>query len=86
MTLMTPLCPNGHLSLESVRDIIYMMYNNEWNLFGQLLPTCMHLKNKWQFFVASFGGNVQAAQILIEAGANINRKDKDGKTPLMVKY
>ena len=35
---------------------------------------------------ATFGGNVQVAQTLVEAGADVNRRDKDGKTPLMVQH
>ncbi|XP_043912117.1 fibronectin type 3 and ankyrin repeat domains protein 1 isoform X2 [Protopterus annectens] len=34
--------------------------------------------------VSAVSGNVDAASSLIQAGANVNAKDKDGKTPLMV--
>lgn len=34
--------------------------------------------------VSAVSGNQKAASLLIEAGANVNVKDKDGKTPLMV--
>lgn len=34
--------------------------------------------------VSAVSGNQKAASLLIEAGADVNVKDKDGKTPLMV--
>lgn len=34
--------------------------------------------------VSAVTGNKDVASLLIEAGADVNMKDKDGKTPLMV--
>lgn len=34
--------------------------------------------------VSAVSGSQKVASLLIEAGANVNVKDKDGKTPLMV--
>ncbi|XP_004681011.1 PREDICTED: fibronectin type 3 and ankyrin repeat domains protein 1 [Condylura cristata] len=34
--------------------------------------------------VSAVSGNQRVASLLIEAGADVNRRDKDGKTPLMV--
>lgn len=34
--------------------------------------------------VCAINGKTDVAALLIEAGANVNMKDKDGKTPLMV--
>ncbi|KAI8512524.1 Multidrug resistance-associated protein 4 [Branchiostoma belcheri] len=43
-------------------------------------------KSGWTplFRVAALNGDPQIAQLLIQAGADVNRKDKDGKTPLMI--
>ncbi|XP_078667893.1 fibronectin type 3 and ankyrin repeat domains 1 protein-like isoform X1 [Branchiostoma floridae x Branchiostoma belcheri] len=43
-------------------------------------------KSGWTplFRVAALNGDPQIAQLLIRAGADVNRKDKDGKTPLMI--
>jgi ankyrin repeat protein len=35
--------------------------------------------------VSAVSGNQKVALLLIEAGADVNVKDKDGKTPLMVR-
>ncbi len=35
--------------------------------------------------IATFGGKARVAQVLIEGGANVNKCDKNGKTPLMVR-
>ncbi|KAG8517479.1 Fibronectin type 3 and ankyrin repeat domains protein 1 [Galemys pyrenaicus] len=35
--------------------------------------------------VSAVSGNQQVASLLIEAGADVNMRDKDGKTPLMVR-
>ncbi len=35
--------------------------------------------------LATFGGKARVAQVLIEAGANVSKCDKNGKTPLMVR-
>lgn len=36
--------------------------------------------------VSAVSGNQRVASLLIEAGADVNMKDKDGKTPLMVRH
>ena len=35
--------------------------------------------------VSAISGNQEVASLLIDAGADVNVKDKDGKTPLMVR-
>lgn len=35
--------------------------------------------------VSAVSGNQEVASLLIDAGADVNVKDKDGKTPLMVR-
>ena len=35
--------------------------------------------------VSAVSGNQKVASLLIDAGADVNMKDKDGKTPLMVR-
>lgn len=35
--------------------------------------------------VSAVSGNQSVASVLIEAGADVNMRDKDGKTPLMVR-
>lgn len=35
--------------------------------------------------VSAVSGNQEVASLLIDAGADVNMKDKDGKTPLMVR-
>ncbi|CAH1257944.1 FANK1 [Branchiostoma lanceolatum] len=58
----------------------------EWMIQDGVEVDVKDYKSSWTplFRVAALNGDQQIAQLLIKAGADVNKRDKDGKTPLMI--